>query len=223
MEFARVLMLKKVFIEKSFSYPPAAVLYPGTAVHISDVKKETVRKTIHLLIALSPALAALNYHFTVLFLITGVLSYTIMEFMRLIGVKVPLVSDLTTMVSRRRERNRFVLGPVTLGLGALATLLLFPPPVAYISIFALALGDGLSSLVGKMYGKIRPDFLLGKSVEGSAACFIATFISAWMVSHNHIVSLTAAVTATIVEALPLKDYDNIVLPLVVGVVVNIVI
>ena len=223
MEFARVLLLKKVFIEKSLSFPPAAVLYPGTAVHITDIKKEAIRKAIHLLIALSPALAAYNLQFTVMFLILGILSYSAMELMRLFGIRVPVVSDLTSLVSRRRVKNRFVLGPVTLGLGALAALLLFPPPVAYISIFALALGDGLSSLIGKMYGKIRPDFLFGKSIEGSVACFTVTFVSAWLISRNLIVSMTAAVTATVVEALPLKDYDNIVLPLVVGIVVQLVI
>ena len=216
MEFAGIMLLKKVIIEKSFSFPPAAVLYPGTAAHFSDVKKEAFRKTIHLFIALAPSLAVINYQFSVLLLVTGILSYTVMELLRQNGVRVPLVSDITAMVCRRREKNRFVLGPVTLGIGTLVSLLVFPPPVAYISIFALALGDGLSSIAGQMFGNIRPRFLFGKSVEGSAACFAATFFSAWLVSHSHIVSLTAAVTATVIEALPLKDYDNIALPLAVG-------
>jgi len=62
----------------------------------------------------------------------------------------------------------------------------------------------------------------GKSVEGSMACFIAVFISAWLVSQNYTVAMAAAVTATAVEALPLKDYDNLALPLVVGAVVQFV-
>ena len=73
-----------------------------------------------------------------------------------------------------------------------------------------------------MYGRIRPDFLFGKSVEGSAACFAVTFVSAWLVSNSLIVSLAAAITAMGVEALPLKDYDNIALPLAVGFVVQLV-
>jgi dolichol kinase len=100
------------------------------------------------------------------------------------------------------------------------TLLLFPSPAACIGIYALAFGDGFAGLVGKLFGRIRPAFLFGKSLEGSAACFTATFISAYLVSNNYAVSVAAAITAMTVEALPLEDYDNITLPLIVGVVVR---
>ncbi|MCL2128066.1 MAG: phosphatidate cytidylyltransferase, partial [Treponema sp.] len=138
----------------------------------------------------------------------------------LAGVKVPLVSALTTMASRPRDSGGFVLGPVTLGIGALLALLLFPSPAATIGIYALAFGDGFAGLAGKLFGSRRPAFLFGKSVEGSAACFAAVFLSAWLVSGNYAVSVSAAVTATAVEALPLEDYDNIALPLAVGAAVR---
>jgi len=185
---------------------------------LTEAKTEVVRKSIHFLIALTPGMAVINYPLTVLALMTGVLGYTIMEQMRLAGVEVPLVSTLTSMASRPRDMNRFVLGPVTLGIGALLALLLFPSPAACIGIYALAFGDGFASLVGKVFGRTRPAFLLGKSVEGSMACFTAAFISALLVSQNVKVALIAAITATAVEALPLKDYDNLALPLVVGAV-----
>jgi dolichol kinase len=192
----------------------------GTAVIFAETKTEVVRKSIHFLIALSPGMALINYPLTVLALITGVLGYAIMEQLRLAGVEVPLVSTLTSMASRPRDRDSFVLGPVTLGIGALLALLFFPAPAAAIGIYALAFGDGFASLVGKLFGKVRPAFLLGKSVEGSIACFVAVFIAALLVSRNYTVALIAAVTATAVEALPLKDYDNIALPLIVGAVVQ---
>jgi dolichol kinase len=150
----------------------------------------------------------------------GVLGYTLMEHLRLAGVSVPVVSALTSMASRQRDMGHFVLGPVTLGLGALLALLLFPSPAACIGIYALAFGDGFAALVGKLFGKTRPAFLFGKSLEGSAACFMATFFAAYLVSHNYIAALVAAFTAATVEALPLEDYDNIALPLVVGSVVQ---
>ncbi|MCL2609700.1 MAG: phosphatidate cytidylyltransferase, partial [Treponema sp.] len=85
-----------------------------------------------------------------------------------------------------------------------------------VGIFALAFGDGFASLVGRLFGRIRPAFLFGKSVEGSAACFGATFLSVYLLTRNHLVALAVAVLATALEALPLEDYDNIVLPLAVG-------
>ena len=190
--------------------------------YFAEMRTESVRKSIHFLIALSPGLAALNYPLAVLSLAAGIWGYTVMEQMRLAGVRVPLVSAITRMACRPRDMNRFVLGPVTLALGALAALLLFPLPAACIGIFALAFGDGFASLAGKLFGRLRPAFLLGKSVEGSAACFAASFASAWLVSRSLAVSLAAAITATAVEALPLGDYDNIALPLAVGFIVQLV-
>jgi dolichol kinase len=182
----------------------------------NEFKTEIIRKSIHFLIALSPSMAALNRPLTVIFLAAGTLGYTWMEYLRLAGVRVPLVSSLTGMASRSRDRGRFVMGPVTLGLGAMLALLLYPSPAASIAIYALAFGDGFAGLVGKFFGKIRPAFLCGKSVEGSMACFTAVLIAAYRVSPDYPAAFAAALTATAVEALPLEDYDNIALPVTVG-------
>ena len=214
-------MKKLTSIEESLILPSFAAARAGGSAGISgEVKSEVIRKSIHFLIALCPGMALINYPLTVIALMTGVLGYAVMEQMRLAGVEVPLVSTLTGMASRPRDMDSFVLGPVTLGIGALLALLFFPSPAAAIGIYALAFGDGFASLAGKLFGRIRPAFLLGKSVEGTMACFIAVFISAWLVSRSFTVSLAAAFTAAAVEALPLKDYDNIALPLMVGAAVQ---
>ncbi|MDR2029044.1 MAG: phosphatidate cytidylyltransferase [Treponema sp.] len=175
---------------------------------------------MHFLIALSPGMAAVNRPATVILLMIGTMSYACMESLRLSGVQIPVISFLTNIASRPRDKERFVLGPVTLGLGALLALLLYPSPAASIAIYAMAFGDGFASLIGKLFGRIRPAFLLGKSVEGSLACFLAVFFTAYRVSLNYRVALFAAITAALTEALPLEDYDNIVLPLTVGMVVQ---
>jgi len=214
------MVMKSLSIAKSAISPFALARVADSSVIFAEARTEMVRKSIHFLVALTPGIAVINYSLTVLMLMAGVLGYTFMEQLRLAGVKVPVVSTLTSMASRPRDKGAFVLGPVTLGIGALLALLLFPSPAACIGIYALAFGDGFAALVGKLFGKIRPVFLFGKSVEGSMACFGATFVSAWVVSRSFVVALTAAITATVVEALPLKDYDNIALPLVVGFVVQ---
>jgi dolichol kinase len=185
-----------------------------------ELKTEIIRKSIHFLIALSPSMAAVNRPLMVFILMAGTLAYAWMETLRLSGVEVPLVSSLTSMASRSRDMGHFVMGPVTLGLGALLALLLYPSPAASIAIYALAFGDGFASLVGKFFGRLRPAFLCGKSVEGSLACFTAVLIAAWRVSGSLYVAFAAALTAMAVEALPLEDYDNIALPVTVGLVVR---
>jgi len=191
-----------------------------TGKDFGEIKTEIVRKAIHFLIALTPSMAAVNRPITVLLLMIGTLGYTFMEYLRLSGVKIPVFSSLTRMASRPRDAGRFVMGPVTLGLGALLALLLYPSPVASIAIYALAFGDGFASLAGKFFGKWRPAFLYGKSVEGSLACFTATLISAYAVSGNMRIAFTAAFTAMVVEALPVEDYDNLILPVTVGMAVQ---
>jgi dolichol kinase len=203
-DIARIIVVNNAAIKKGSIFPlPVAVgRISGPAVFFAEARTEVVRKAIHFSIALSPGMAAINYPLTVLVLMAGVLGYTFMETLRLSGVKIPVVSTLTAMSSRPRDIGVFVLGPVTLGLGALLTLLLFPSPAACIGIYALAFGDGFAGLVGKLFGRIRPAFLFGKSLEGSAACFAATFVSAYLVSHSYAVSIAAAITAMAVEALP---------------------
>jgi dolichol kinase len=194
--------------------------FAGVGKNAGEVKSEIIRKAIHSLIAISPFMAAINRPFTVLLLMAGILGYTLMENLRLAGINIPVVSSLTSMASRSRDFNRFVMGPVTLGFGALLALLLFPSPAATIGIYALAFGDSLAGLVGKFFGKRRPDFLYGKSIEGSFACFSAVFVSAYAVSGRTHIAFTAAFTAMVVEALPLEDYDNLVLPLTVALAVQ---
>jgi dolichol kinase len=210
------------FINNLKTNPPLVwfIVNRWGAIDFQELRTELVRKSIHFFIALSPGMAALNRPVTVILLMAGTLFYTGMEALRLSGTHVPLISTLTNMASRSRDKSHFVLGPVTLGLGALLALLFYPSPAASAAIYALAFGDGLASLVGKIVGRIRPAFLLGKSVEGSLACFLAVFFMSYQVLQNFRIALIAAITATLVEALPLKDYDNLALPLSVGFIVQ---
>jgi len=175
-----------------------------------------LRKGIHFLIALAPTLASFNRPMVIAALGAGTLLYAFAENARLQGLSVPLVSRITALASRARDRNRFVLGPVTLGLGAMLALLFYPDPAASIAVYALAFGDGIASVVGKVFGKTRPAFLRSKSVEGSSACFVAVFMASYAVTADLRVSFFASLVATFAEALPLEDYDNIAIPMSVG-------
>lgn len=186
----------------------------------AEFRGELLRKGLHLLIAFTPLLAGFDRSVVIALLGAGTLVYASAEAARLQGRLVPFISQITAIASRERDRNRFVLGPITLGLGAMLALLFYPASAAAVAIYALAFGDGLASLVGKFFGKTRPAILRGKSVEGSAACFAAVLASAYGVTRDLRVSFFAASVATLTEALPLEDYDNIALPLVVGFVVE---
>jgi dolichol kinase len=182
----------------------------------SDIKTEILRKTFHFLIALTPTLAKIHLTGAMMLLGLGTAFYAIAEILRLSGKEIFLISRVTALASRPRDSGRFVFGPVTLGLGALIALTFYPNPAASVAIYALAFGDGFASLIGKLFGTLRLPFTGGKTLEGSAACFIATFVSALAVTGSARSAAIIAFVATLVEALPLADLDNIALPATVG-------
>ncbi|WP_246157025.1 diacylglycerol/polyprenol kinase family protein [Oceanispirochaeta crateris] len=189
---------------------------------METIQKEFVRKSIHLMIALVPTLAAWNYKLTVSLLIVGILVYTYAEYLRGRGQRVPIISDLTALASRDRDKGHFVLGPVTLGIGALSALLLYPHPAASIAIYALAFGDGLSSLSGKLFGGVQIPLTGGKTLAGSLTCFISVLTAGLFISQQPLSILLVALMATFLEALPSKDLDNIIIPMGTGLTASLI-
>lgn len=185
-----------------------------------ELQTEFYRKAIHLLVAFVPMMASINYLATLGLLGAGTILYTIAEKLRFDGVYIPLISDLTVIASRKRDTGRFVLGPVTLAVGAMAALLFYPNVASALAIYALAFGDGLASLVGKLAGRIEIPFTNGKTVAGSSACFLVVLSISLQVTGSAPLSLITASAATLLEIIPMKDFDNILIPAVTGLVVT---
>ena len=184
-----------------------------------ELQTELIRKSIHLSIALVPVVAGtIGTAATLALLAAGTVLYTYAEVQRHAGVSVPIISRITELAARQKDLNRFVLGPVTLGIGAMLALLLYPNPAATIAIFALAFGDGVASLFGKIFGRIRIPFTGGKTVEGSVACATAVAVSTYAVIPHPAIVVTVTVGATLLEVLPTGDADNLILPVGVGLV-----
>jgi len=177
------------------------------------MEAELKRKGIHILIALVPFLAAWNLSHTALLLMGGVFFYACVEFLRFLGFSPPFVSSIAKSVLREREKGRFALGPVTLGFGALFTILLFPPQAAAAAVYILAFGDSAATLAGKSLGRLRPAFMRGKSVEGSLACFAVSAAACFFVFGDWRIAVATGLVSMAVEALPAKEFDNILLPL----------
>ena len=182
----------------------------------AELQMELLRKSIHFLIALVPPLASINLTATMALLGTGILVYTTAEMLRLQGRTVVFISGITRRVARAGDEGRFILAPVTLGLGAMLALLLYPEPAATVAIYALAFGDGLASLVGKAFPLGPMAFLGGKTLSGSFACFLGVYFSAYAVMGNGETAFSLAVIATLLEALPTRDMDNLVITMGTG-------
>ncbi|MCH5291045.1 MAG: phosphatidate cytidylyltransferase [Treponema sp.] len=184
--------------------------------HTNTLLKELFRKSIHLCSAFVPFFLHLAKWPVLAILAVMVVLYSITEYIRLHGKTVPFVSAITAAAARKRDENRFVLGPVTLSFGIILCALLWQPLPAAIGIYALAFGDGLASLCGKLFGKITIPCTQGKTVAGSLSCFAAIFVSAFCTCRSALVSLAVASVGMFIEVLPLKDFDNVIIPVVIG-------
>lgn len=180
------------------------------------IAKELFRKTIHMGTALVPLVLYYSKTLIVSLLIAAIVLYSITEILRLSGKSVPVVSKITEAASRKRDDNRFVLGPITLCAGVLLTVLFFDFKTATAGIFALAFGDGLASLGGKLIGQCVIPFTQGKTAAGSLTCFIAIFLSSFAVFGSVTLSISVAALGMFIELLPLKDFDNLIIPVAVS-------
>ena len=178
--------------------------------------KEIFRKSIHLCSGFMPLFLKLCYPVTIGLLLFAAVFYALTQILSLRGVKVPLVSDITDIAARERDRGKFVLGPLTLVAGILLAAILCPQKAAAVGIMALAFGDGLASLAGKFLGNLHIPHTGGKTCAGSLMCLIAIFISSFCVTQRADLALVAALCGMFIEVLPLKDFDNILIPLLLG-------
>ncbi len=183
---------------------------------LNALLKELFRKSIHICSSFVPLFLGIAYWPVIGLLVAAVILYTISEILRAKGINIPLISKVTEIAARKRDENHFVLGPVTLVCGILIAALLLPLDCARVGIFALAFGDGLASLIGKLVGKITIPGAHGKTAAGSLTCFFAVFISTFCCCHNCLVSLIIALCAMFIEVLPLSDFDNLIIPPVIG-------
>jgi dolichol kinase len=133
-----------------------------------------------------------------------------------------VIAPITEKAARRRDGNRFVLGPVTLALGALLSLLIFDPLQAKVAILALGVGDSFSSLIGKSFGRIPMPLSGGKSLEGSIFCFVTVLLAVFLFTGKFVPACLVALTTSLAEFWPTKDWDNVLIPLAAGIAASLV-
>ncbi len=115
-----------------------------------------------------------------------------------------------------RKNNRRYYGAISFFASIGAIAMLFPLKIASISIIVLCIGDGISTLVGRLFGKNRLFHNESKSWEGSISGFVTSTAVCLLVT-NLPMALFASFAGMLVESFDTKINDNLSIPLVVGV------
>ncbi len=180
------------------------------------IRKELFRKSIHLCTGFVPILLHFQKTPALILLTMTCIFYSVCEVLRMKGYEIPVISAVTAAAARKRDENHFVLGPVTLVCGIISASLMWGELPAACGICALAFGDGLASVAGKLFGRIVIPFTQGKTAAGSLTCFFAIFCSTQILTGNTLIALVTATCGAAIEVLPLKDFDNLVIPILLG-------
>ena len=98
------------------------------------------------------------------------------------------------------------------------------PIVVICGIFSMSIGDGLGEVVGRPFGRYKFRIFSEKSVEGSLAVFLGSFISfvtgalfTYRISVNVVlILLLLAFVTMVIEMSSWLFLDNVILPFAVG-------
>ncbi len=182
-----------------------------------------IRKFLHLMTMVIPiTYIFVNRFQMVLFLASlGVLA-VIIDFLRL-EVK-PIGRFFSRILGKilwEREKHTLT-GATNYSIAAFLSVYFFDKWVAIAVLLFLALGDTAAYIIGVRWGITY--FNSEKTIEGSAACLIICLgISLLLPRPDILILIVGAVIASAVELFPLGVDDNITLPLISGVAMEVLI
>lgn len=171
------------------------------------VKDEIKRKSFHLLMLLyTAAFWYLPKKIVVLAMSAIIILVGILEWSRFTFPKFNEFFVKNFKGLYRKEEINKISGLIWTLSGALFAMLLFKNREFVLASFLyLAFGDSSAALIGRVFGKHK--IIGGKSLEGSAACFLSCF-TAGLFLFNLPFALFGAMLAAFIEAVPWKLNDN---------------
>lgn len=181
--------------------------------------RELARQLFHIVVGLAAiaALLVLGRGFMIAAVFFIIIFGLILINARLIGLDIQLVR----WFEERFEREHAPVpgwGSACYAAGALIALSILTNVGSIAAVFvALALGDGLSTIVG-MHGKIKLPYNKRKTFEGVVVMFMASLLSYFFVGP---IAIPMAILAALTESLPVLE-DNLSVPIVCTLILAIV-
>ncbi len=232
------LPLNIALLATCYGYVSISILLSGKASQLFGFSVKSSRKLLHILIGNLPFIIPL---FT--------LNTFPLNFPFFVAAPFILITFIATPYSPLRSTNERLrgltgltedghhLGLVYYAISYTILALLFAakPYIIAAGILPMAYGDAFAAIVGEKYGKSQYKIFAKKSIEGSAAMFLASFLSlevsfllfSFLYTLPILVltlgALAVASAVTIAEAFSPKGFDNITVPLLGALILLLVI
>ncbi len=191
------------------------------------MKKELLRQSIHIIGVLFVLLAQFltKVEATLMFFVIGFAFLAYSQYIQIVKTQLIGLRKFMLKFERGNENWPFT-GAIWFYMGCFFSFLLFPMPIASAASATLAIGDGLSTLVGKSIGRHK---VCGhKTLEGFLGFVIGSFlvsliwVSAWLAIIGAVVGglLELGVSAKGIDKHRRRGWidDNWLIPVVVGLV-----
>lgn len=192
------------------------------AIVATTVREESTRKVLHVLVSLIAAAVVWwlpPLQAAVIFATAALCALSVEVARRLSGAFGRLFDHRLGHLLRTGEGARLT-GATTLAIGYTVVVVAFPGVPALAGILVAGVADAVAAVVGKRFGRTR--YRGGKSVEGSAAFLAVVLPMAILVPGLPLgAAIAVAVALTGVEALTLPVDDNLYLPLITAIAVQV--
>jgi dolichol kinase len=161
-----------------------------------------LRELIHLSGILVPfvCIYVLDVYVVAFSILMVALLYTISEFLRMLGINIPIFSTITMKSADQNELQEFTASPIFYAFGIMLSL-------------------GFAAIFGRKFGRTALPFNKGKKVEGSLSGWFFAFLGS-LIFIDPLRALIGATVGILVECLPLPVNDNLIIPLTSGLVLT---
>ena len=187
--------------------------------------KEIRRQFLHLLYG--PIIVILNHYgiLTIQVLAGMIIGGAFMSFM-VKRNKFSAVRWLLSHFERDHHMENFPgRGILFFTIGAFMALILFSTQIAYAGIIMLSVGDAVTNVVGRHFGRIKTKLNPNKYMEGTICGILVSIPIAYFFVHNLAASVAASCIAMVLEMPNVKIFDfeiddNLIIPLAAGVTLS---
>lgn len=185
-----------------------------------SLKRELQRKSIHLSMIIIPAWVYFTpRNWGLLGLIIATSATVVTDLLRLTDHRLrQFFLRLFRSLIRSHEQEH-LLGSTYFMIAALLSVLAFEKNIALSALTFLIVGDTVAAIVGKRFGTPR---YWGKSYQGSLGCFVSCLIIGAALLDNMWVVVAGSLAAAIAEALPVPMDDNMRVPIISGLIMQLV-